>query len=173
MLLLNFAACSTTLSEQAPSGGRRDEAPREEHRDAAPNAEASEKATATEDVRSVPCEAMTRTACMASRACELELSPREDGERSGQYVCRPAAGRCEEDLAQSELLRGSSQAEAEVSMKACTDRPGCSLRKSDCYCRCRGAGRTTIEDGAEADDCDCYCAGGAPVACVSTSAGGS
>lgn len=169
-ILLLTAACSNGLLDRGARGERTDAAPLQQTRE--PAARDAREEDGAPRVSSSPCGAMTRAACMASRACVLELVPRADGERGGQYECRAAASSCEADLAQSELTRGSSRAEAEVSMKACTDRPGCTLRKSECYCACRGYGRAGIEDGAEAEECDCYCAGGAPVACVSSSASG-
>lgn len=196
-LFVSAAACSTLADPDARGDRAADVSHREPSHASAPTqpttpastpmhaSSAEEETSAAEapapapaqpaarSVRSTPCEMMTRTACMASRACELELAPRADGERSGQYVCRAAAGPCEKDIAQSELNDGSTPEEAEASRRACTDRPGCVLRQSDCYCDCQGYGRTKLEDGPEADTCDCYCAGGAPVACVSAGSTGS
>ena len=48
--------------------------------------------------------------------------------------------------------------------KLCRSRPGCSVVADNYYCHCRGYGRTAVED-AEAEQCLCECAGGAPAAC--------
>ena len=51
----------------------------------------------------------------------------------------------------------------------CERTPGCTFVPMDtCYCGCGGFGRTLVEDGPEAPECDCACAGGEPGGCVPT-----
>lgn len=119
-------------------------------------------------VLSADCSKLTRTACMASKECTLVLDPSAQKPRSGEYLCRPALGSCEQNLSQAELTRGSTQAEAEQSKQLCSDRPGCTFKPADCYCGCNGYGETSVSDGAEAATCMCVCAGGAPSACEPT-----
>ena len=114
------------------------------------------------------CSKLTRTACMDSKECTLVLDPNAEKPRSGKYLCRPALGSCEENLSQAELTRGSTQAEAERSKLLCSDRPGCSFKRAECYCACNGYGATAVNDGAEAPSCNCVCAGGTPSACEPT-----
>ncbi len=120
------------------------------------------------------CGLLSRTACMKSAACTLEATDKT--KQRGEYLCRPAQGMCEEGLVEHDLPGGGAElrtrAEAEAATLACTDRVGCRFVEAECYCTCRGYGMTTVEDGAEAEDCDCYCGGGSPPACVSESGGG-
>lgn len=102
---------------------------------------------------------------MDSKACTLVLDPSAKETHAGRYLCRPAAGACEEGLAQSDLSRGPSREAADLSAKLCTDRPGCVFQSNDCYCDCRGYGKTATDDGVEAPPCLCFCAGGAPDRC--------
>jgi hypothetical protein len=117
------------------------------------------------------CAKLTRTACMKSLACTLEKAPSKDvPKRDGKYVCRPAKGACEEALSQFDLPGGgtkvlTSPEKGAAAERVCTDRPGCRFAGGDCYCSCRGFGRTTVEDGEEALECDCFCGGGEPPAC--------
>lgn len=117
------------------------------------------------------CAKLTRTDCMKSLACTLEKAPSgEVPNRDGKYVCRPARGACEEGFSQFDLPGGGTQdlttpEDAEEAERDCTERPGCVVSRGDCYCTCRGFGTTTVEDGEEARDCDCYCGGGEPPTC--------
>jgi hypothetical protein len=115
------------------------------------------------------CSKLTRTACMDSKECTLVLDPNAEKPRSGKYLCRPALGSCEQNLSQAELTRGSTPAEAEHSKQLCSDRPGCSFKRAECYCACNGYGATAVNDGAEAPPCLCVCGGGTPSACEPTS----
>jgi hypothetical protein len=65
-----------------------------------------------------------------------------------------------------------TQVAAKTAIATCTDRAGCRFVQNDCYCSCRGFGKTSVEDGDEAEACDCFCGGGAPVACVPDVGGG-
>ena len=96
----------------------------------------------------VYCESMTRTACTASPHCILDKT--EDMER-GVYECRVPKNECEREFARN---------------GKCSNSKGCKLLESDCYCKCRGYGRTKVEDGWEAEDCSCACSGGPPRRCV-------
>lgn len=137
---------------------------------ASPDAPPANSDAPTAPTSSTPnaCSALSRTACLRSTDCTLEVeSPRH---RTGEYVCRPAAGRCEVNLAQYELPGGgapfASPTAAAEGERLCQERPGCEFVASECYCACRGYGRTTVEDGEEATPCSCVCAGGPPVRCV-------
>ncbi len=114
------------------------------------------------------CSGLSRTACMKSAECTLEVAA--PGERTGDYVCRRAQDRCEEGIVQFDLPGGGAsigtQALADEAILACTSREGCVYTASECYCACKGYGRTSVEDGAEAQGCLCYCASGPPPSCV-------
>ncbi len=98
-----------------------------------------------------PCEALSRARCLASLVCTLEAPAGQDHDR---YRCREARGNCEVGLTQTAADRSR-----------CEDRDGCTWGEAACYCACRGAGRTAVPDGPEAEDCDCECAGGPPAGC--------
>ncbi len=98
-----------------------------------------------------PCETLTRAACLRSVVCTLDAP---GGGHSNQYRCRPAAGNCEIGLTQTDDAR-----------QRCADRVGCEWSSGSCYCACRGSGRTAVEDGEEAEACDCECGGGPPSGC--------
>ena len=123
------------------------------------------------------CGALTRTQCMAAKHCTLVLAqdvpPGAPGYRNGVYVCRPAQGACEVGFAQWDLPGGGADlatpAAAETAIATCTSRTGCAYVPHDCYCGCRGYGATAVKDGAETPACFCYCAGGRPPSCQSTS----
>ncbi len=100
------------------------------------------------------CDSLPRTKCMESPECTLVLP---NDQQRGRYLCRAASGPCEAGVRQTELSRGAGN--------LCRSRPGCSVVADNCYCHCRGYGRTAVEDGAEAQQCLCECAGGAPAAC--------
>lgn len=104
-----------------------------------------------EDPGDAPCESLTRDQCLRSVVCTLD-APSE--RRSNRYVCREARGNCEVGLTQTPVDRDR-----------CDDRDGCAWADGHCYCACRGSGRTLVEDGPEADPCDCECAGGPPPGC--------
>ena len=136
--------------------------------DSSATANAESPENERDEVLSADCAKLTRTACMDSKQCTLVLDPSAEKPRSGEYLCRPALGSCEQNLSQAELTRGSTQAEAERSKQLCSDRPGCTFKPADCYCGCKGYGETSVSDGAEAATCMCVCAGGAPSACEPT-----
>jgi hypothetical protein len=93
---------------------------------------------------------MTRALCLNSTHCTLELT-----DEAEVYVCRDAVGLCEEGLLQSDI-------------DACRAIEGCMPDDGECYCGCRGYGRTSFEDGDEAEDCLCACGGGEPPSCQPT-----
>ena len=100
------------------------------------------------------CSEMTRTHCLQHAHCTLELTYTTDdqGERranNGIYRCRDAAGPCE--------LRNGLM---------CQEVEGCTLITGECYCGCRGYGRTSVPDGDEAGDCNCACGEEEPPGCV-------
>ena len=133
-------------------------------------ARADEREPVAETAAGAGCAALSRTACLQSISCTLEA--KVPGERTAEYVCRESEGACEEGFAQFGLPGGgaklTSQAAADAAIALCTDRPGCTYRASDRYCRGNGYGRTAAEDGSEAEMCNCFCGGGAPPACVDT-----
>ncbi|MCB9597297.1 MAG: hypothetical protein H6719_31520 [Sandaracinaceae bacterium] len=114
--------------------------------------EAPEPPAEVLDPGDAPCETLSREACLHSVVCTLAAPA---GRASSRYVCRPAAGNCEVGLRQ---LREDQD--------RCDARTGCSWRDASCYCACRGSGRTAVEDGPEAEPCDCDCAGGPPPGCT-------
>ena len=98
-----------------------------------------------------------RGACLLSLECELDHL---GGER---YACRPERGACEQGYSQQAAYETSPAA------ALCEQRAGCTFVPMEaCYCACRGYGATSVPDGAEAPECDCECAGGAPGGCVPT-----
>lgn len=132
------------------------------------------------------CGSLNRTQCLGSPQCTLVVAqpvPHDHPEhRNGNYLCRPAEGHCEQGFIQSGMFgipeserremdeRTAIEAERAAAAQArssCLERPGCQVTDNDCYCQCRGMGRTTLEDGEELARCDCFCAGGAPPSCVS------
>jgi hypothetical protein len=100
------------------------------------------------------CDEMTRHHCMESTYCTLELS-----EVPNVYTCRSAEGSCEEGVSQNDLSG------TQTGNLSCTEIDGCEAVFGDCYCSCRGYGQTTVEDGEEAEECNCACGGGTPPAC--------
>ena len=103
------------------------------------------------------CSEMTRTHCLQQAHCTLELtySTTEQGERianNGVYRCRDAAGKCE--------LRNGLM---------CQEVEGCTMVVGECYCGCKGYGRTSVPDGDETEDCNCACGGEDPPGCVESS----
>jgi hypothetical protein len=98
-------------------------------------------------VAPLTCEELSRGLCMDSSDCTLENIP-----ETGVYRCRPAMGACEQGIAQDDV-------------DACRAMDGCRPLDGNCYCPCRGAGRTAVEDGSEADDCNCACGDGDPPTC--------
>ena len=100
------------------------------------------------------CAEMTRTHCLQQAHCTLELTYTTDdqGERranNGVYRCRDAEGPCE-------LRNGLT----------CQEVEGCTMVTGECYCGCRGGGRTSVPDGDEAAECDCACGGEEPPRCI-------
>ena len=104
-----------------------------------------------DDPGDAPCESLTRAECLRSVICTLDAP---SGRRSNRYTCREARGNCEVGLTQTRADRDR-----------CDDRAGCSWTDGQCYCACRGSGRAAVEDGPEADPCDCECGGGPPPGC--------
>lgn len=98
------------------------------------------------------CHQLTRTDCMSSSDCTLELASTES---DGKYRCRPAEPPCETGLRQSDLKA-----------EDCRARQGCVYRPAACYCPCRGVGSTELPDGDEAPPCVCRCGGGPPQTCM-------
>ena len=100
------------------------------------------------------CSEMTRTHCLGQAHCTLELtySTNAQGERTpnyGIYRCRDAAGKCE--------LRNGLM---------CQEVEGCTPVDGECYCGCKGYGRTSVPDGDEAADCLCACGEEEPPGCI-------
>jgi hypothetical protein len=136
-----------------------------------PSGVAAPKGTETAPPPTEDCAKLTRTDCMRSAACTLEKTASAHvPNRDGNYVCRPSEGACEEGISQFDLPGGGTDhltttEKAGAAERVCTDRPGCAFSTGDCYCACKGYGRTSVEDGEEAPGCLCYCAGGAPPTC--------
>jgi hypothetical protein len=103
------------------------------------------------DPGDAPCTSLSREACLRSVVCTLD-APSDQG--SNRYTCREARGNCEIGLTQTRADRDR-----------CDDRDGCAWADGRCYCACRGSGRTEVEDGPEAEPCDCECGGGPPAGC--------
>ncbi len=133
-------------------------------------APASPRAARVEVPADADCATLSRTQCMAAHHCTLErAAPAAPPTGETIYTCRAAASSCEKAVAQWDLPGGgaplSSRAEADQAIAACTSQAGCRYEPAECYCRCKGYGRTTVPDGAEAPACRCYCAGGRPPSC--------
>jgi len=106
----------------------------------------------SDDPGDAPCDTLDRATCMRSVVCTLAAP---SGGSSERYVCRPATGNCEFGLGQL--------AEHE---DRCVARTGCRWRDAPCYCACRGAGQTSVEDEPETPVCECGCRGGPPPGCM-------
>src|SRR5580765_3833900 len=104
----------------------------------------------TTTVQAEICSKLTRTACMASTNCKLSRKS------EARYVFSKASTNCDSGIAQSSI---------DFKTK-CTARKGCEFKPGNCYCECRNYGSTPVQDGDEAPNCNCYCAGGDPPQCV-------
>ena len=115
------------------------------------------------------CAKQSRTECMRSARCALELAT-----PGHVYRCRPAVEPCEPGLKQADFFGSGEEgvARSRQVQAACRTRPGCVFDPGVCYCHCRGYGRTSVEDGPEAEPCNCGCAGGPPPRCRATGGGG-
>ncbi len=118
----------------------------------------------TTDSTPTNCAGMDRYECMHAPQCSLvqETSPSQD------YLCRPVQGPCEKAVLQGLLSNppGSklSVAEARANQKKCSDTLGCVYDPGNCFCDCKGYGKTAVPDH-KAPDCLCACSGGPPQIC--------
>lgn len=103
------------------------------------------------------CSQLTRTQCLNSVQCTLELIPKNERKpevNSGvNYRCRENENECE-----SGFKQGKS------APKDCNKKKSCKYVESGCFCRCRNYGSTQAGD-EDAPNCDCECAGGNPAFC--------
>ncbi|MEM6996850.1 MAG: hypothetical protein AAF721_40480 [Myxococcota bacterium] len=129
-----------------------------------------ERAPATPAEAAAPCDSMSRTTCMRSTHCTLV---RSEGAELRQYQCRAATSPCEVGFAQASVFGAGAAAIAagERQQAECRERVTCHFEPGSCYCACRGNGKTTVPDGAEADGCLCECSGGPPPTCTRAPAG--
>ena len=101
------------------------------------------------------CIEMTRSQCMASSLCTLELT-----DTNAVYSCRDSSGVCEEGVVQNDIMGNTS------GNTDCRTIEGCEITGGECYCPCPGYGQTAVEDEASLEDCNCMCGGEEPTSCT-------
>jgi len=98
------------------------------------------------DAATPSCDALSRSKCLASDGCTLELAG------NNVYRCRPDQGPCEVGMRQGDK-------------RACEAKAECAFDSGTCYCPCEGAARTLTVDEPQSG-CACACGGGAPAMCI-------
>ena len=121
--------------------------------------ETPEKEQEPEQPTDLSCIEMTRSQCMQSAVCTLELT-----EENSIYNCREAVGVCEEGVVQNDIM-GNTEGNTN-----CQTLEECEILPGECYCPCPGYGQTAVEDDPSDEDCSCMCGGEEPPSCVSTEA---
>ena len=111
------------------------------------------------DIQELPqeCSEMTRSQCMNSSSCTLELT-----DVNSIYLCRDASGICEEGVIQNDIV---GNIEGNIN---CQELEGCEITSGECYCPCYGYGQTAVEDEEGLEDCSCMCGGEEPPSCIET-----
>ncbi len=162
-----LACCATQSTKATKESVKLTAAPTATAHEVAATPSASTAAASTTSLAAAPCGGMTRTLCMRAPHCTLELASKRPDDYD--YLCRPAKGACEQNIAQAHL-EGTDLGLSDGTIDRCKSRPGCQYQRSECYCHCKGYGQTTVPDGAAAELCECECAGGRPPSCVPAAA---